>query len=197
MSTLWIQTFTGRVWQLDDPRAADVYLIDVAHALSLLCRYNGHTKVHYSVAQHCCLVHQRVQELAPGQPALALAGLLHDAHEAYLGDMTAPLKWTFRALSADAADTLRMMERSHDRAVAGWAGILPQLFDHPIVKQADLELLSTERRDLLGDCERPWISLPEPLPSGIEALSAADACKNFCTCFADTKAAIVLNQREA
>lgn len=64
---------------------------DVAHALSNINRFTGHTAYAYSVAQHCVAV-SRYLELT-GQPVpVQYAGLMHDAHEAYFGDISAPLK---------------------------------------------------------------------------------------------------------
>jgi len=82
----WMETFTGRrFWPLD-PRAEDVSIEDIAHALSLLTRYGGHCTRFYSVAEHCVLL----ARAAPPEAALWL--LLHDASEAYLSDMVRPLK---------------------------------------------------------------------------------------------------------
>src|ERR1700683_336889 len=84
----WIVTFSGRRFYVLDPRPSDVRIEDIAHSLSLQCRFNGHVKNFYSVAQHSVLVSERCD------PADALYGLLHDASEAYIGDMSAPLKHT-------------------------------------------------------------------------------------------------------
>jgi len=81
----WIQTFTGRKFFPLSPRIEDVCLDDIAHALSMICRYGGHSREFYSVAQHCCLVSDWI-------PEFKLEGLLHDASEAYLGDMVRPVK---------------------------------------------------------------------------------------------------------
>lgn len=84
----WIQTFTGkRFWPLD-PRPGDVDIIDIAAALGKLCRYNGHCRRFYSVAEHCVLM----AEKAP--PRLRKAMLLHDAPEYVLGDFVRPVKVT-------------------------------------------------------------------------------------------------------
>lgn len=108
------------------------YLIsDIAHALANIGRYVGHTDVFYSVAQHSVAV----SRLSPSYP---LWGLLHDASEAYIGDLSSPLK----AL-------LPEYKRLEKRVMAqicetfGLASVEP-----PEVKQADLTMLATEGRDL-------------------------------------------------
>ena len=82
MNSLHMLTFSGRDYLPTQMVPADVRIEDVAHALSLICRFGGHTEVHYSVAQHSLLVARILEER--GAPVEAqLAGLLHDAHEAY------------------------------------------------------------------------------------------------------------------
>lgn len=78
----YITTISGRKFWPLDPRAEDIEIGDIAHALSMICRYNGHVRAFYSVAQHSVIVSRFVE------PGFALYGLLHDAAEAYLGDMT-------------------------------------------------------------------------------------------------------------
>jgi uncharacterized protein len=86
-----LSTFSHR-W-VDPLELADdeVDLDDIAHSLSRICRYNGHTFGHLSVARHSLWVSKRA-EFVTGSPSVALAGLLHDAAEAYIGDMVRPLK---------------------------------------------------------------------------------------------------------
>lgn len=82
----FIQTYTGRVFFPLEPHVADVHPLDIAHSLSMLCRYNGHVDKFYSVAEHCVILSHMVdRENAPW-------ALLHDAAEAYIGDMSWPLK---------------------------------------------------------------------------------------------------------
>lgn len=78
-----IITFTGRVIDLQRPERADIYIQDISYALSNLCRFTGHTLHFYSVAEHCIRVYNVVG---------TLGALLHDAHEAYIGDVSSPLK---------------------------------------------------------------------------------------------------------
>jgi hypothetical protein len=82
----WIQTFTGRQFWPLDPRADEIDIADIAHSLSMQCRYNGHCKRFYSVAEHS------VQVCWSASPANKLVALLHDAGEAYLCDLPRPVK---------------------------------------------------------------------------------------------------------
>ena len=77
----WIQTFQGKAFDPFAPRPADISHFDIAHALSNICRFTGHTNTFYSVAQHSV----QVALLVP-RP-MQLAALLHDASEAYLCDI--------------------------------------------------------------------------------------------------------------
>jgi hypothetical protein len=83
----FVSTFLGGRVYLEDPRVNRYSILDIAHALSLLCRYAGQCPRFYSVAQHSVLVSERAS------PADALWGLLHDASEAYLVDVPRPVKY--------------------------------------------------------------------------------------------------------
>lgn len=140
----WIQTHTNnRFWPLS-PRAVDIDIEDVAHALSNVCRYGGHCSAFYSVAQHSVHVSENVP------PEYALWGLLHDASEAYIGDMISPLKhdkvWARSFRSAE--DTLM-------QAVVERFGLSPSSMP-PEVARADKILLLTEIRDLMGSLNQEW-----------------------------------------
>lgn len=92
-----IATYTGVEFFPLAPRFEDIYALDIAHALSNQCRYNGHTNFFYSVGQHCVLVSKWLEENILGlddEDHLMLArwGLLHDASEAYLPDVCSPIK---------------------------------------------------------------------------------------------------------
>ena len=82
----WIQTYTGKQFWPIDPRACEITIEDIAHALSLQCRFSGHCREFYSVAQHSCLVSSYCIDEDAGW------GLLHDAAEAYLVDLPRPIK---------------------------------------------------------------------------------------------------------
>lgn len=85
----WMETFTGRKFWPLDPSAEDVCIEDIAHALSLICRFGGHVREFYSVAQHSCYVADIV---FAREPQHALVALMHDAAEAYTGDVVRPIK---------------------------------------------------------------------------------------------------------
>jgi hypothetical protein len=83
----WIQTYTGRRFHYADPQPDEIHIEDIAHALGMLCRYAGHCRRFYSVAEHSVLVARCF-----ASPELRMAGLLHDATEAYCVDVPRPLK---------------------------------------------------------------------------------------------------------
>ena len=87
----FVETFTGRKFWPLDPRPEDVCIEDIAHSLSMQCRFNGHCSTFYSVAEHSIIV---AKELAARDyyPGIQLRGLLHDAAEAYCCDIPRPLK---------------------------------------------------------------------------------------------------------
>lgn len=92
--TYWITTFTGLQVDLENPLSKQICLEDIAHALSNICRFNGHVKEFYSVAQHCCLMTEYAYWTEKlGQRVFLLRDILmHDAEEAYIGDISRPLK---------------------------------------------------------------------------------------------------------
>lgn len=101
-SDVTFRTYSGRVFDLVNPTPDMVRIVDVAMGLANQCRYNGQIGNFYSVAQHSCEVSIEVQTrlLAMGRPHLtvlrgAMMGLLHDAAEAYVGDVISPLKHLF------------------------------------------------------------------------------------------------------
>jgi hypothetical protein len=147
------QTFTGRTFYPLDPRVDDVCIEDIAHALSNMCRFCGHVRTFYSVAEHC------VRGAGHLRGALSLQFLLHDAAEAYIVDLPRPLKrcglfgWLYRAAECRV------------EAVIAEALGLPYPFD-PVIKTVDERMLLTERRDLMPDttitlCVGPLAPFPE------------------------------------
>ena len=157
----WIQTYTGRQFWPLAPHVQDLDIRDIAHSLSLQCRFNGHCRVFYSVAEHSV----RVADQLP--PELALWGLLHDAAEAYLGDLTRPLKSQAQADWFNAAED-RLLELIATHYGLAWP--MPRA-----VRGADDVLLVTEARDLMAPPPEPWRLDAEPLTEIIRPLSPAEA----------------------
>jgi hypothetical protein len=152
-SKLWIRTYTRKDFHFDHPSADAVCIEDIAHALSMQCRFNGHLRRFCSVAEHCVHASHLVS------PSIAHIALLHDAAEAYVGDLVSPLKWI--------PELGQPFDEVEQRVVAAicrhfaisletWSGA------HRRVKIADNACLVAEARALLGvDPVTDW-GYPEP-----------------------------------
>lgn len=166
----WFQTFSGgRFWPLD-PRPEDFCLLDIAHALSNICRFNGHVTRFYSVAQHSVLV----SHLVP--PELALEGLMHDAAEAYLADIARPTKQHL--------PEYQKIERAIERALAIRYGLRYEEGWPEEVKEADDRMLMTERRDVLVYQIDGWGIDAEPIAETITPETPDRAFGRFVARFA-------------
>lgn len=169
----WTQSFSGRAIRILDPSPDQVDILDIAHALSNVCRFGGMTLSHYSVAQHSVLVSANVSE------EHALAGLLHDAAEAYIGDIVTPLK---RALTMH---PYRVLEKAWARAISERFGVELVKLPEEVVT-ADLRALLTEKRDLLEPMlsgQPEWTMFDgleiEPFDRKIVAVTPAEAKAMF------------------
>lgn len=143
----WIQTATGRQFWPMDPRPNEVEIDDIAHALSMLCRFGGHALRFYSVAEHCVLLSQ------VAEPQFKLWALLHDASEAYLVDVPRPIKPFLYGYEAAEAKIMRAVEERFG------------LFFGPPdrVKQLDRAILTDERNQVMAKPPQPWSTDGEPL----------------------------------
>jgi hypothetical protein len=140
-----MQTHSGRIVDLSRLCEDDICEDDICHALAHIVRFTGHIKASYTVAQHSLMV----SDLCPEQHRLW--GLLHDASEAYLGDVSTPLKSLLPEYSE--------IEFRVQRMIACRFGL-----PWPIpkeVKAADREALMVEKRDLF-DVQREWIGQVAP-----------------------------------
>jgi uncharacterized protein len=166
----YIQVHTGRKFWPANPDPADLDIRDIAHALALMNRYNGHTKRPLSVAQHSVLCSLR----CPDEPRWAL---LHDATEAYLPDVTRPVK---RLLPQFDDIETRLMRVIADRYGLVWP--MPEC-----VKHIDTVMLVTERRDVLATPPIPWAGGAgiDPLPERIVPWPWEEAERAFLLRFAE------------
>ena len=162
----WFQTASGRAFYPMDPRADEVFISDIAHALANICRFGGHAREFYSVGQHCLLVSfalappKEMDQLAAatstigvkayrGLLAHGLLGLLHDAAEAYIGDMVSPVKHSPQLVG------FRQVEDKIEKVIGLRFGLNHQSFSWGPVKDADRRMLFTEKRDLRGEGNVP------------------------------------------
>jgi hypothetical protein len=167
-----IQTASGRRFSLLEPRASDVDIGDVAHALSNQCRFGGHSRVFYSVAQHSCVVADAV-EAAGADATTTLWALLHDASEAYLLDLPHPIK--HRTALGEA---YREVEAGVTAAIAEHFAL--PVAPPPIVKRIDREVLAAERLAFM-QVEWDWPELDgvTPLELELEPWSPERAASEF------------------
>jgi 5'-deoxynucleotidase YfbR-like HD superfamily hydrolase len=172
----WIQTASGRALDLIAPASASVDLGDVAEHLSKIARYAGATQdSFYSVAQHCCYAADEVFQIT-GDRAAAAEALFHDDHEYAIGDDTTPKQRALTEIARemfgdDVAEKVAVAQKAlryrlsaaiHTRFGLQWP---PASSVQTLVKRIDLQMLETERRDLLAPSDRAWTPTGyEPLP---------------------------------
>ena len=174
----WIDTRSGKRWYITDPREQDVDIMDIAHALSLTCRFGGHCAKFYSVAEHCVRVMLAAREAGCAATTLMWA-LLHDSAEAYLGDMVGPLKRSQASYKA-------LEGRTEEVILRGLGLPFPTRGDWEIVKRYDTVLLMTELRDLFTD-HSDIGPLATPLMTHIAPMSAWDAKGAFVRYFVELR----------
>lgn len=153
----WMLTATGKAFSLGRPHAGDVTITDISHHLALINRFNGATRRPYSVAEHSLFVAEIAErEFALRDPFAVMAALMHDAHEAYLGDIIAPAK---AHIACD------VFESSLARIVQDRYGLRVATAAHrDVIRRADLIALATERRDLMPSHPEPWPVLRDVRP---------------------------------
>jgi len=205
----WLNTRSGRVFDLLEPTPAMIDFDEIAESLAKICRFGGHTALHWSVAQHSVLCAREAS------PRAAPYALLHDAHEAMIGDLTTPFKnalfWVLAGLPATstgmpatstevaapdrdkALDLLRdirqrfaSFEHRHLAAIHSAAG-LSWPAPRPIAEEVrwiDLRALVTERRDLMIRAPLPWsrsVELAHPFRRAVKPLLPLQAATEWIT----------------
>lgn len=154
--TTEFETYSGALVDLLDPRAADICMTDVVMSLSKVCRFTGHPKRHYSVAQHSCIV----ANLLPEEHRIH--GLAHDMPEFGMGDLSSPMKRVLERLPGF-HQLWHDIERGIERAIYERMGVdLPTREVREMVKRADLEVLAIEQRDAMRSPNRWNLRYPPP-----------------------------------
>lgn len=173
----WIETFTGKrvnPMHLDEEL---IDIVDIAHSLALQCRFIGHCLTFYSIAEHSILVADTVRkeltpwvkELTPWVDNTCLAALLHDAAEAYLGDIARPIKHhpMFKQVIELEKQILGKVMVKFGCTGADWQ----------LIKKADNIMLATEAKYLMADSGRGWY-LPEPALADMSILPASECIED-------------------
>jgi hypothetical protein len=163
----WVQTFCGFAVDLRNPQIEQIDITDINTALTRIPRFNGHTIPAWSVAQHSLAVERELQ-LTGAMPEACerLAALLHDAHEAYTGDIVSPMQ-----VALGGAD-LRAIQMLLQRAIHGRCGlplVLPEATTAAI-RHADLVILASEKDQLMVRPPRAWADLPPPSKQNLRTL---------------------------
>jgi 5'-nucleotidase len=176
----YLQTVSGRWVNPFDPDPEQFDAGDIARALANQCRFGGHSRVFYSVAQHCVIV-SRVVEERGGDVEDVFAALMHDASEAYLGDMPHPLKHR-----SELGAAFREAEAQLEAAIRDRFNIKA---DVPEVKRVDRALLATERRAFSAEAWHwPELEDVEPLSLELTAWSPDQAADEFTARYAELEA---------
>ena len=151
----WIQTHTGKRFDVKNPRPESVDIEDIAHSLAMQVRFNGHCSRSYSVAEHSVNIADWILEQT-GDRKAAYAGLLHDASEAYLCDIPKPIK-----------PLLTNYDELEEAVMSVIARALGFEYPFPaIVKEADSRIMIDERSALFDTVQNP-MRWPAKEPLGI------------------------------
>lgn len=161
----WMQTATGsKFWPLD-PKPDEILIEDVARALSKICRFGGHCREFYSVAQHSC----HVADIVNGDQAARRWGLLHEAAEAYIGDMVRPLKLFMAEFNRVEAEILSAVSQRFD--------LTPSM--PGAVALADEQMLHAEALELMGPAAQEWARVEKAAALHIRPWSPERAFHEF------------------
>ena len=173
----WITTNSGKPVMPLDPKVDDIVIEDIAHALGMICRWAGHSRTFYSVAEHSLRVGEVCRNLGEVMGMsetelleLEMLGLMHDATEAYVGDIPRPLKSQYRIVTPRGVETFREVE-AHLYGVIEQALGLPEMTERyaEIVHTADNIVLATEARDIAHEVSlKHEVDAQEPLEGTIK-----------------------------
>lgn len=177
MSNDWIETFTGLKMYPLAPKAVQIEIADIAHALAYKCRFNGHCRAFYSVAEHSIRMYWHATT-----PLNKMLALLHDSAEAYLPDIPRPIKPHYPKVN-------KIENRLLSIILTKYIGC-PELT--PYISLLDAKMLATEARDLMSSGGSDWQELPPPYPEKIKPLRPEIAEKLFLFLFYRGKNSLLL-----
>lgn len=140
----YITTYTGKHFDPVHPDMTQADIQDIAHALSMICRGNGHVKTFFSVGQHCINAAREAAERGYSRRVI-LACLLHDAAESYMSDVPRPLK-------SSMTEYVRIENRLLDLIYEKFLGSRLTAGEANLVKQIDNDLLDYDLKELLNEC---------------------------------------------
>lgn len=166
----WIQTLDGGYFDYLEMKSSSIDPNTIARVLARTCRFKGHSQPIYTTAQHSL----HVESLCGGDVSLRLGALLHDAHEVYdgFGDVATPAK----NLNNFVKQYLKALAAAVNVPIAWRFGINPAIFEDARIKYADEVAVVTEKRDVMGPCDREWErDLPPPDPTPIVVMSIEEA----------------------
>lgn len=172
----WIETFTGKKVNIFKMTKEDVDINDISHALSMTCRFNGHCKDFYSVAEHSVRCLDVLKDSCLHTTHEKLQVLMHDAAEAYIGDIPRPIKqqWPF----------ISELENKIQKVIFEALNIkYSESFYVEEIKKIDDILLATEARDLNLNVDEQWTLKQEPLEKRIISYSQKEAESLFLNSF--------------
>lgn len=158
-----IVTYTGKLFDIFDPKPELICIEDIAHALANICRFTGHVQKFYSVAEHSVRM-----ALSPELKGHPMARLLHDAAEAYFGDITTPLKRGVYVPDGITFRPIYSVEAAILKAIGEALGV--DLRSKPEIKEGDRRMGATETRDLMppNPAWDEWYKRYKPLEGRIE-----------------------------
>lgn len=173
----WMETYSGKQFHFMNPSQDSIDIVDIAHALGKLCRYGGHSRRFYSVAEHCARLARWVAQRT-GDTQLALEALLHDATEGYLVDMPRPIKAKLPGY--------RAIEDGLATAIAEKFGLrLPM---DRLIHEADSRILRDERAQVMSKSGHDWgVDGMEPLDVHISFWTPDEAPNRFLTYYEDLR----------
>ena len=179
-----METYTGLVVDPLHIEEKDICIEDIAHHLSLICRFSGACERFYSVGQHTIhvldIVSSRIRDGGEADRITCLAALLHDASEAYTNDMIRPFKYSIKGLKELDSRILGVILKKYGAIGADWS----------LIKKADHIMLATEAKLLMRSKGEGWELPYPPLPWTSMPIMADDKVENR------LKASFVIHYKE-